>query len=158
MIRRPPRSTPLYSSAASDVYKRQVLCHPIQTCSLAYIAGCHRRGTRLIPIYKQHGERGNVVVRQRERERTADDRVIKAELHPPHRAGRQATVRPSRLLLMTWVSKNLQLLSHPVRSRVTATMLVTRLKRRRCNRFLRQQSHTLHRRTCLLYTSDAADE
>ena len=28
MIRRPPRSTPLYSSAASDVYKRQVLCNP----------------------------------------------------------------------------------------------------------------------------------
>ena len=27
MIRRPPRSTPLYSSAASDVYKRQrVIC------------------------------------------------------------------------------------------------------------------------------------
>ena len=25
MIRRPPRSTPLYSSAASDVYKRQFL-------------------------------------------------------------------------------------------------------------------------------------
>ena len=25
MIRRPPRSTPLYSSAASDVYKRQIL-------------------------------------------------------------------------------------------------------------------------------------
>ena len=24
MIRRPPRSTPLYSSAASDVYKRQI--------------------------------------------------------------------------------------------------------------------------------------
>jgi len=54
-----------------------------------YIAGC-RRGTRLILIYKQHGERGNVgVVRERERERTADDRVIKAELHPPHQAGRQ---------------------------------------------------------------------
>ena len=27
MIRRPPRSTPLYSSAASDVYKRQALLH-----------------------------------------------------------------------------------------------------------------------------------
>ena len=27
MIRQPPRSTPLYSSAASDVYKRQVLCN-----------------------------------------------------------------------------------------------------------------------------------
>ena len=26
MIRRPPRSTPLYSSAASDVYKRQIRC------------------------------------------------------------------------------------------------------------------------------------
>ena len=25
MIRRPPRSTPLYSSAASDVYKRQLI-------------------------------------------------------------------------------------------------------------------------------------
>ena len=25
MIRRPPRSTPLYSSAASDVYKRQTV-------------------------------------------------------------------------------------------------------------------------------------
>ena len=37
----------------------------------------------------------------RERGRTADDRVIKAELHPPHQAGRWATVRPSRLLLMT---------------------------------------------------------
>src|SRR5660397_36399 len=28
MIRPPPRSTPLYSSAASDVYKRQGECHP----------------------------------------------------------------------------------------------------------------------------------
>ena len=28
MIRRPPRSTPLYSSAASDVYKRQVRLRP----------------------------------------------------------------------------------------------------------------------------------
>ena len=43
------------------------------------------RRTRLIPIYKQHGEMGNVGV-VRERGRTADDRVIKAELHPPHRA------------------------------------------------------------------------
>ena len=70
----------------------------------------------LIPIYKQHGERGNMgVVRERERERTADDRVIKAELHPRHQAGRRATVHPSRLLLMIWVSKNLRVLSHPVR-------------------------------------------
>jgi len=35
----------------------------------------------------------------RERERTADDRVFKAELCPPHEAGCPATVRPSRLLI-----------------------------------------------------------
>ena len=29
MIRRPPRSTPLYSSAASDVYKRQLIYYLI---------------------------------------------------------------------------------------------------------------------------------
>ena len=62
-------------------------------------AGCR---TRLIPIYKQHGERGNVGV-VRERGRTADDRLIKAELHPPHGAGRQATVHPSRLLLISYL-------------------------------------------------------
>ena len=32
MIRRPPRSTPLYSSAASDVYKRQHVMLGITTC------------------------------------------------------------------------------------------------------------------------------
>ena len=31
MIRRPPRSTPLYSSAASDVYKRQVISVSVET-------------------------------------------------------------------------------------------------------------------------------
>src|SRR5665647_2791010 len=33
MIRRPPRSTPLYSSAASDVYKRQVWTHRYSCCT-----------------------------------------------------------------------------------------------------------------------------
>src|SRR5665647_3152033 len=33
MIRRPPRSTPLYSSAASDVYKRQVRMPSVIWCS-----------------------------------------------------------------------------------------------------------------------------
>src|SRR5660397_284803 len=38
MIRRPPRSTPLYSSAASDVYKRQSPDHSILVlpCGLAF--------------------------------------------------------------------------------------------------------------------------
>src|SRR5660398_327947 len=32
MIRRPPRSTPLYSSAASDVYKRQSIAYGTLSC------------------------------------------------------------------------------------------------------------------------------
>ena len=36
MIRRPPRSTPLYSSAASDVYKRQLFPSPLLKAPLAY--------------------------------------------------------------------------------------------------------------------------
>ena len=38
MIRRPPRSTPLYSSAASDVYKRQVLVRLLHTTASACCA------------------------------------------------------------------------------------------------------------------------
>src|SRR5665647_501713 len=40
MIRRPPRSTPLYSSAASDVYKRQcrVFCRSLHTRPLTVFA------------------------------------------------------------------------------------------------------------------------
>src|SRR5660397_269541 len=41
MMRRPPRSTPLYSSAASDVYKRQVLLQilvlPLQPAKLLFL-------------------------------------------------------------------------------------------------------------------------
>eukprot|EP00826_Nyctotherus_ovalis_P001078 TRINITY_DN10126_c0_g1_i15.p1 TRINITY_DN10126_c0_g1~~TRINITY_DN10126_c0_g1_i15.p1 ORF type:complete len:105 (-),score=12.51 TRINITY_DN10126_c0_g1_i15:53-346(-) len=42
MIRRPPRSTPLYSSAASDVYKRQptfnlVTCEKANTIDQPYL-------------------------------------------------------------------------------------------------------------------------
>src|SRR5674476_1526429 len=43
MIRRPPRSTPLYSSAASDVYKRQLKAFPREVfLSLPYFDGLHR--------------------------------------------------------------------------------------------------------------------
>ena len=43
MIRRPPRSTPLYSSAASDVYKRQVLGDQIKLFAddtNLFVSGC----------------------------------------------------------------------------------------------------------------------
>src|SRR5674476_265577 len=42
MIRRPPRSTPLYSSAASDVYKRQHF-------------GSESAGLSVLPVSLQHG-------------------------------------------------------------------------------------------------------
>src|SRR5660397_123567 len=42
MIRRPPRSTPLYSSAASDVYKRQTPLRPARAPS----EGARPRGGR----------------------------------------------------------------------------------------------------------------
>jgi len=108
------------------LYNTHLFCATRYTCSLAY--------SRLPPPpHKAHsyiqtawgeGERGsskgerktaNDRVIKTELQKTADDRVIKTELHPPHRAGRQATVHPSRLLLMAWASKNLRLLSHPVR-------------------------------------------
>src|SRR5665811_87824 len=38
MIRRPPRSTRVRSSAASDVYKRQVLT---MAYAIGHISGCH---------------------------------------------------------------------------------------------------------------------
>src|SRR5665647_1118132 len=44
MIRRPPRSTPLYSSAASDVYKRQIL-------DSAEPVNIHRCGVYVHPAY-----------------------------------------------------------------------------------------------------------
>ena len=127
-----------------------------RTCSMPsdtnLFTGVHRR---LLPPppQKAHsyiqtaGGEGDHGSNKGERGRTAEDRVIKAEVHPPHRAGRRATVHPSRLLLMNWASKNWWLLSHPVGIHVISTMLVTRLKRRRCNQFLQQHSHTLRRRT-----------
>src|SRR5660398_329805 len=52
MIRRPPRSTPLYSSAASDVYKRQTPESLLSDADAAmYLAKRHgrARATRLTP-------------------------------------------------------------------------------------------------------------
>ena len=55
MIRRPPRSTPLYSSAASDVYKRQVLANdytlPIIVVSKVLMANDNNPHAKLYPYY-----------------------------------------------------------------------------------------------------------
>src|SRR5660398_138648 len=52
MIRRPPRSTPLYSSAASDVYKRQLWPtdpNPAEPCPRAHQSDKHRGLQRTEP-------------------------------------------------------------------------------------------------------------
>jgi len=88
---------------------------------LVYLYNTHLFLNKMLPppphrarsyIQTQHRKTGKVGV-VRERGRTADDRVIKAELHLPNPARRPATVRPSRLLLMAWASKNWPLLSRP---------------------------------------------
>src|SRR5450759_2106726 len=43
MIRRPPRSTPLYSSAASDVYKRQLLRQGVPSNRMRIVRRVHLR-------------------------------------------------------------------------------------------------------------------
>src|SRR5674476_1614563 len=64
MIRRPPRSTPLYSSAASDVYKRQTpgiginsfleITPPLHSAILVQLFSCNPRAgavhCRLLPM------------------------------------------------------------------------------------------------------------
>ena len=80
MIRRPPRSTPLYSSAASDVYKRQTLVR-----SLIKRHNYWRRLNRGLQVAGI-----NVVVR---------DAVRESVVHPVHAASlalvRRRSLRPS---------------------------------------------------------------
>ena len=47
MIRRPPRSTPLYSSAASDVYKRQPSASAVLQCAGSHAGHLPRLSPRL---------------------------------------------------------------------------------------------------------------
>src|SRR5674476_156590 len=54
MIRRPPRSTPLYSSAASDVYKRQV-----EHVTLILAEGGGRKPNRINGIHAGQTPDGN---------------------------------------------------------------------------------------------------
>src|SRR5665647_914717 len=49
MIRRPPRSTPLYSSAASDVYKRQVTLPSGWMCAVGLAQGVLWNAARICP-------------------------------------------------------------------------------------------------------------
>src|SRR5665647_1578132 len=56
MIRRPPRSTPLYSSAASDVYKRQGQEHGTKTEHLKYAAKGKYPDEKILMIGDANGD------------------------------------------------------------------------------------------------------
>src|SRR5660397_173999 len=64
MIRRPPRSTPLYSSAASDVYKRQFVGKALLECAVSGDAGQRIREPGIIlrvlaPTFSATGVQGS---------------------------------------------------------------------------------------------------
>src|SRR5450759_3150687 len=63
MIRRPPRSTPLYSSAASDVYKRQA---PDDARARSVPSGFHKRAR--IPSRSRRRSDGSNAAVQRQSE------------------------------------------------------------------------------------------
>ena len=79
MIRRPPRSTPLYSSAASDVYKRQVYMLAADAAVAAAVFGlehlisyCNHTKWCFGPTSRRrhsHGERESLHSPQLDRER-----------------------------------------------------------------------------------------
>ena len=115
MIRRPPRSTPLYSSAASDVYKRQGLTSTrqirgiVQTCfDLAskkmrkegFVEDADRLSTATVHWLRHTGISDDVKHRPREHVRddaghgssAITDRYIDVE-----RAERHATARHKQM-------------------------------------------------------------
>src|SRR5660398_264472 len=79
MIRRPPRSTPLYSSAASDVYKRQMARDTSPQCKQ-----CRREGDKLY----LKGERC-----------ITDSCAMERRRYPPGEHGRGRRRRDSEYLL-----------------------------------------------------------
>ena len=75
MIRRPPRSTPLYSSAASDVYKRQTLGP--SSSDYETIKALHLAGADVFRLNMSHGTHEEIA------ERHKIIRQIEAELDSP---------------------------------------------------------------------------
>jgi len=65
-------------------------------CSIVQNAAATAAQGSFLYANQIQGETGKVGV-VREIKRAADNRVIKAELHPPHRTGRRLTARPSTL-------------------------------------------------------------
>src|SRR5450759_2543701 len=94
MILRPPRSTPLYSSAASDVYKRQ-LCRELEVDEAV---GQHRREERELDaeLLERHLD-GAEAAGQRDRKLSAREEPC---LRPRHRDERGLRERLGELVLL----------------------------------------------------------
>ena len=67
MIRRPPRSTPLYSSAASDVYKRQSVINALvlsglPTSSFSFLGFIPRKKSQKIQFFQSLKKENNTII------------------------------------------------------------------------------------------------
>src|SRR5450759_730826 len=121
MILRPPRSTPLYSSAASDVYKRQVFRHAVASERGVRIArhGHHRAA--------QPGNRGDAAVARRAGDRGIrtyrPSRCASAAGGAAHRGGGRQGGRPGCAYLTRLSGSGASLHLHPSRRDHAAPLL-----------------------------------
>ena len=98
MIRRPPRSTPLYSSAASDVYKRQRLVRPRSRAVFSSAACCWQAHEKIQHIQQMADVMWSAVTADSQptdiTEHVARLRLENATLRELLSAGRHSLVSP----------------------------------------------------------------
>ena len=160
MIRRPPRSTPLYSSAASDVYKRQLLAdHLISVHGLVVDVvpcSCNRRRHR-----RQQDEGYDMFCESARPWLRTKQHGFRGRRQTRFLLERGVARPPSMNLRAPYTHRNP--LSSDVRN-YTPTVPAVRFAAghhpRRWTRHLnnRYTSPVTCVGSCLLYTSDAADE
>src|SRR5450759_3896191 len=170
MIPRPPRSTPLYSSAASDVYKRQVLERVVEGdhAPVCLGADASMSDLRVDAVSKVHGGR----VRRQVEDIALGREDIDLVLEEVHLDGVEKRLRvPDLVLPLEEAAQPGQLL---VEARVLPTLLVGPM---RSDAELREAMHLVRADldldrltrmgddggvqrlvTCLLYTSDVVLE
>ena len=163
MIRRPPRSTPLYSSAASDVYKRQANNLPGHLCiikrpnnlpghastsingQIIYLATIQRRAASQI-IYTT-----NTWYRRQTHVRT----LANPATTPPH----SRSQRQQRDLSRVTEGQRRPLLIHEINFENNSTSLNdVEFSKNTHVQHVVELTDARRIKRCLLYTSDAADE
>src|SRR5665647_622218 len=109
MIRRPPRSTPLYSSAASDVYKRQMYAlrfkeEPPERRSVEQLRGIE--GVRVRKTYQLLAQQYGVEWKNRNYDHTEWESVACLMLEPGTRVSHSSVVLAARVgCLLVWIGE-----------------------------------------------------